>query len=277
MFGSERHEPLLPFPKLPEAVKNRHSISDLALRRFGIYESDLNVDFSAPPRPVLVTEILDCCTRDALGQPVDRNFFWDLTVGTRTECLLRLAATDDQAEIPLTLRCPNRACGRELEIGLTVGEISELQQQAFNDVAIFVTTGEGRLKVRRPTGNDQLAWLGQRFEVESEALQQMLGTLVVEGAPSRESLEVIGRVMDEHDPLVNFTVQVQCPDCEQQSVCEIDLEELSLNRLRKAQFRLLAAVHRLAAHYHWSEEEIFKVPHWRRDYYLGLLEREKQA
>jgi hypothetical protein len=246
--------------------------SDLTLRQFGIYESDLNVDFSTA-RPFLVTEILDCCISDAQGQPIDRGFFWDLTVGARTECLLRLAATGDEAEIPLALRCPNRACGRELEIELTVDEISELQQQVLSDETISVSN---QLKLRRPTGSDQLAWLGRSFEVESEALQQMLSTLVVEGTPSRESLEEIGRVMDEHDPLVNFTVQVQCPDCEQESVCEIDLEDVSLNRLRQAQLRLLAAVHRLAAHYHWSEEEIFKVPHWRRDYYLSLLEREKR-
>src|SRR5262245_39918875 len=180
--------------------------SDLTLRQFGIYESDLNVDFTAP-RPFLVTEILDCCTRNASGASVDRSFFWDLTVGARTECLLRLAATDE--EIPLALRCPNRACGRELEIELTVNEISELQQQALNEEAITV---DSHLRLRRPTGNDQLAWLGRSFEVESEALEQMLCTLVVEGTPSRESFEEIGRVMDEHDPLVNFTVQVQCPD-----------------------------------------------------------------
>ena len=242
--------------------------ADLTFRRFGIYESDLNIDFSTA-RPFLVTEILDCCTRNAQGAAVDRSFFWNLTVGARTEWLLRIAATDD--EIPFALRCPNRACSRELEIELTVNEISGLQQQVLSDETINVSS---QLRLRRPTGNDQLAWLGRSFEVESEALQQMLCTLVVEGTPSRESLDEIGRVMDEHDPLVNFTVQVQCPDCEQESVCEIDLEDVSLNRLRQAQLRLLAAVHRLAAHYHWSEEEIFKVPHWRRDYYLGLIERE---
>src|SRR4026207_251866 len=110
MFSSETHEQLLPFPRLPEAVKHKHSISEVALRRFGIYESDLNIDFSATPPPFLVTSILDCCTRDARGRAVDRNFFWDLTVGTRTECLLRLIVTGDQAEIPLSLRCPKSAC-----------------------------------------------------------------------------------------------------------------------------------------------------------------------
>ena len=264
MFSSQPHEPLLPFPALPETFKSRHSISELELRPFGIYERDLSVDFSATPRPFLVTEILDCCTRDARGNSVGRDFFWELTVGTRIECLLRLVSG---SEISLALRCP--ACGGELEIELTTGEIVALQQETADEIII----SEGRVKLRRPTGSDQLTWLSENFESEADALRTMLSTLVVDGGGS---VEEISRAMDEHDPLVNFSVQVQCPDCGQEQVCEIDLEELSLNRLRQAQFRLLATVHRLARHYHWSEEEIFKVPYWRRDHYLNLVEREKE-
>src|SRR6185369_13876696 len=220
---------------------------------------------------------LDCCTRDARGNPVGREFFWELTVGTRIECLLRLVLRDSQSEIPLALRCP--ACGGELEIELTASEISELQQQAAAGEETIVVN-EGRVRLRRPTGNDQLTWLGQTFESEADALRQMLSTLIVEGAEQSflktESFEEAGGVMDEHDPLVNFSVQVQCPECGREHVCEIDLEELSLNRLRQAQFHLLATVHRLARHYHWSEEEIFKVPYWRRDHYLNLMQREQE-
>ncbi len=283
MFSSQPHEPLLPFPALPDAFRHRHSIAELALRPFGIYERDLSVDFSATPRPFLVTEILDCCTRDARGNAVGREFFWELTVGTRIECLLRLVLGDSQSEIPLTLHCP--ACGGELEIELTAAEIAELQQQAAASEETIVVN-EGRVRLRRPTGNDQLAWLGQTFESEADALRQMLSTLIVDGAAQRlfeagsrvegGVLEKISHVMDEHDPLVNFSVQVQCPECGREHVCEIDLEELSLNRLRQAQFHLLATVHRLARHYHWSEEEIFKVPYWRRDHYLNLMQREQE-
>ena len=283
MFSSQPHEQLLPFPALPQAFRNRHSISELALRPFGIYERDLSVDFGATPRPFLVTEILDCCTRDARGQSVGREFFWELTVGTRIECLLRLVLGDARSEIALALRCP--ACGGELEIELTASEITELQQQAAASEETIVV-GEGRVRLRRPTGNDQLAWLGQGFESEADALRQMLSTLIVGDAEQRlfevgselegGVLEKIGHAMDEHDPLVNFSVQVQCPDCGREHVCEIDLEELSLNRLQQAQFHLLATVHRLARHYHWSEEEIFKVPYWRRDHYLNLMAREKE-
>lgn len=280
MFSSQPHEQLLPFPAVPEALKNRHSIAELALRPFGIYERDLSVDFNALPRPFLVTEILDCCTRDARGQSVGREFFWELTVGTRIECLLRLVLGSTE-EIPLALHCP--ACGGELEIELTTSEISELQQQADDD---DVVVNDGRVRLRRPTGNDQLVWLGQGLASEADALRQMIATLIVEGSERRlfgkgflgegAELEEIGRVMDEHDPLVNFSVQVQCPDCGREHMCEVDLEELSLNRLRQAQFQLLATVHRLARYYHWSEEEIFKVPYWRRDHYLNLVEREKE-
>jgi len=283
MFSSQTHEQLLPFPAVPEALKNRHSLPELALRPFGIYERDLSVDFNAMPRPFLVTEILDCCTQTAGGNPVGRDLFWEMTVGTRIECLLRLVSADRQFEIPLSLRCP--ACGGELEIELTAAEISELQQQAARSEEAIVI-GEGQVKLRRPTGSDQLAWLAQGFESEADALRQMLATLIVEGS-ERELfaegleledgvLETIGEALDGRDPLVNFSVQVQCPECEREHVCEIDLEEFALSRLRQAQFRLLGAVHRLARHYHWSEAEIFKVPYWRRDHYLSLVEREKE-
>ncbi len=277
MFSSERHEPILPFPRIPEAVKTRYSISDLALRPFGLFESDLNIDFAHTPRPFLVTEILDCCTTDAQGNKVERSFFWDLNVGTRTACLLRLISTEDQSEILLSLRCPNNSCAGELEIELTFDELSGLQDEAYETERIPVALGHEQLTLRRPTGSDQLAWLNNRFADEEALLNHMLSTLVVESAEkivaAGELLQVVGPVMEEHDPLVNFSVGVQCPDCGQEGPCEIDLEALSLSRLRQAQFRLLATVHRLAAHYHWSEEEIFNVPYWRREYYLGLLEK----
>jgi hypothetical protein len=31
-------------------------------------------------------------------------------------------------------------------------------------------------------------------------------------------------------------------------------------------------VHRLASHYHWSESEIIRLPQWRRESYLEMIE-----
>src|SRR5215471_13064150 len=108
MLTAEQGEPLFSFPKVADEVKARYSISDLALRPFGLYESDLSVDFSHTPRPFLVTQILECCTRDVQGAKIATSFFWDLTVGKRTECLLNLASAAGLPEVAVTLSCPDR-------------------------------------------------------------------------------------------------------------------------------------------------------------------------
>ena len=277
-------EPLLPFPRVPETVKARYSVGELTLRPFGLYERDLSVDFNHAQRPFLVTQILECCTRDARGEKVEQSFFWNLTVGKRIECLLNLISSGEQPEISVAFLCPNGACGQELEIELAVEEISELQEQAYAAERVSIQIENQQLVLRRPTGSDQLSWLKSRFAEEDAAVKQMLRTLLLEDAEGtaadgdatpRELVQSVGRAMEEHDPLVNFSLQVQCPYCEQECPCEIDLEALALRRLRQAQLRLLVSVHRLAANYHWSEGEIFAVPYWRRTYYLNLIEKEK--
>lgn len=281
MFVSERHEPLLPFPRLPETVKAGYSTHDLALRPFGLYESDLNVNFNQR-RPLLVTHILECCARDARGGRVEQDFFWRLTVGKRIECLLTLLPSGDGPEIPIVLRCPNQPCGQELEIEISLEEIAALQGQAYATEHVVVPLENEKLALRRPTGSDQLAWLKSKFADEEAAVTAMLRTLLLGDAeavpgetPRDEWLQSIEQAMEEHDPLVDFSLLVQCPSCGTEDLFEIDLEELSLRRLRQTQLRLLASVHSLAAHYHWSEEQIFSVPYWRRAYYLGLIEKEK--
>jgi len=283
MFIAERHEPLLPFPRLPEEVKVRYSISDLALRPFGLYESDLNVDFNHTARPFLVTRILEGCTRDAQGGAVDQGFFWNLTVGKRIECLLNLTAFGDRSEIPITFLCPNETCGQELETELSLAQISALQDQAYETERVSISFQDELLALRRPTGSDQVGWLKSRFADEEAAAREMFRTLRLEDAvgtaidrgPLGELAQAVDEAMEEHDPLINFSLRVKCSYCEAESPYEIDLETLSLRWLRQAQLRLLACVHRLAAHYHWSEQQVFSVPYWRRAYYLGLIEKEK--
>jgi hypothetical protein len=289
MFISERHEPLLPFPKLAETATDAagRSTRNLALRPFGLYESDLNVDFQRTLRPFLVTRILECCTRDAVQheeeRQLDPQFFWNLTVGKRTECLLNLIALAEGSELPLTFRCHSQTCGQSLEIEISVAEICALQDEAYAAEQVSVQLENNSLVLRRPTGSDQLAWLKSRFADEESAIRAMLRTLLpeqsavpLEGGPlSRELVQTIESALEEQDPLVNFSLTAVCPYCEEENLYEIDLEELSLSRLRRAQLRLLASVHKLAAHYHWSEQQIFSVPFWRRAHYLSLIEKEK--
>jgi hypothetical protein len=284
MFVSGQHEPLFPFPRVPETVKAGFSIKGLTLRPFGFYARDLDVDFSRTPRPFLVTQILECCTRNDRREEVPQSFFWNLTVGKRIECLLNLLSPGEGTKIALTLACANPTCGQELEIALSLAEISALQEEAYTDEHVSMKVGNRQLALRRPTAGDQLRWLNSHFTDEATAVRAMIGTLLVDenGSSSSEETIVEGQAteieqsLDEHDPLIDFQVEVHCPYCETRRLFEVDLEELSLRRLRQSQLRLLASVHRLAAHYHWSEQQIFSVPHWRRAYYLALIDGEKK-
>lgn len=283
MFISERRERLFSFPSLPESVTAGRSVGDLRLRPFGLYESDLNVDFNQPLRPFLVTDILECCTREIKGKEVEPGFFWRLPVGKRIECLLTLAASGTGSEISRTFRCLNEECGLDLEVEMSADEIAAQQNEAYESEQIQVSLRTDSVALRRPTADDQRAWLENRFADEPSAIQAMMRTLLV-GERGKaaiaetitgELVQAVDRAMEEHDPLVNFTATVKCSSCGTESLLEIDLEELSLRRLRQAQLRLLASVHSLAAHYHWSEPQIFSVPYWRRAWYLSLIEKEK--
>jgi hypothetical protein len=110
----------------------------------------------------------------------------------------------------------------------------------------------------------------------------MIQTLLVEQSSFRERGSIpdewvrsIERAMEEHDPLVNFILLVPCPHCDLENRHHIDLQELTLDVLRREQLRLLEAVHRLALRYHWGEEQIFSLPPWRFRHYLALIEEEE--
>jgi len=284
MFTSEQREPLFSFPSLPESSGTGYAIGDLALRPFGYYESDLQVDFNQPLRPFLVTDLLECCTRRTGGEEVPPDFFWRLPVGKRIECLLTLATAETDSEISSTFRCVNDECGLELEVELSAEEVVSQQNEAYETARISVPLTNRTVALRRPTANDQCEWLKTGFADEATALRRMTRTLVledagedaIEGANANGIVPVLERAMEEYDPLVNFNLTVKCSSCGTESLLEIDLEEISLQRLRQAQLRLLASVHTLAANYHWSEPQIFNVPYWRRALYLHLIEKGKQ-
>jgi hypothetical protein len=282
MFISDQRGPLFSFPSLPDSSGAGYA-TDLALRPFGYYENDLKVDFHQPLRPFLITDILECVTRRVSGGEVKPDFFWRLPVGKRIECLLTLATSDRDREISSTFRCVNEECGLELEIELSAEEVAAQQNEAYQTAHILVPVASGTVTLRRPTASDQREWLKTRFADKAAALKTMIRTLLIdeageeaiENASSSELVPALERAMETHDPLVNFNLTVRCSSCETESLLEIDLEELSLQRLRQAQLRLLASVHTLAANYHWSEPQIFTVPYWRRARYLGLIEQGK--
>jgi len=284
MPAHERDTPQLsPFPRLPASLRGAPpaAADPLFLRPFGQDAGDLGVDFRRL-RPLVVTAVLALCAQTAEGGKLDEEFLWNLPVSTRIECLLALATHGGREQLLVQLRCPQEICAQACEVELTLAELGGLRERDGGSERFKVRRGAEELWVRKPTGGDQLRWLGGRFADGAEALEMMVGALAVDGrgAPlGSDRLDggwarAFDETLDEFDPLVNFSVTARCPDCGVEAAHEVDLEALALGLLRQEQQRLLLTVHRLASHYHWSESQIFSVPHWRRSHYLALIERE---
>lgn len=283
----------VPFPQISEAIKRQFSLNQLSLRSFGVLAEDREINFNQPLRPYLEVQILEHCTRDSNDVTPDRNFFWSLELGTRIECLLAIACGSaqgaiatiaDRSEFTIPLRCLNPNCKEPIEIDFSMEELSSLQAQTEFDTLAEIQVGDKQFPIRKPTGWDQLNWLEQSFADEQSAIRVMLQTLLPQEQRSKfdpaaiageDWVQDFNRAMEDIDPLVNFTVRVNCPNCGVQDTHSIDLGEFSLQRLRNAQKQLLETIHRLASRYHWNEQEISALPAWRRDYYLALIDREE--
>lgn len=281
MLRSERYSYCVPFPRLPENIKATYSIGDLALRPFGLFEGDLDVDFTTPRSIQTGIQILQCCTRDKKGQVLDQTFFWALPISKRIECLLTLVRLCDIAQLPVLLTCSNETCRRQMELEISLDELLSVPQQANTTDPLTIKVGGESMHIRKPTGRDQLEWQTRSFPNADFAIRAMIQTLLIEHDSNTSDEEcpipedwipILSESMEGYDPLISFHVVAVCPYCDEEGKYELDLEALSLRELHQAQQKLLQSVHRLAGHYHWSEQQILSLPPWRRTRYLALIE-----
>lgn len=281
------HSSVIPFPQL-DGDQGLQSISDeLCLRPFGFRAEDLTIDFGHTPRPWLETQILKCCTTDKNGNKPADDFFWNLYVSKRTECLLAITSLIEPSQkIDIDLRCQNPECLEEMELEFSMQEIASIQHVVEDSESIDVVIEDKHFSLRKPTGADQLNWLAASYTDKSCAAQSIINALLPEeqqiplhqkNNQNSEWLQTINKAMEKMDPLVNFHLKISCPSCEKKYDYPIDFADICLQKLQAAQNRLIEMVHTLAFHYHWNDQEIFALPPWRLQRHLRLIEREGTA
>lgn len=270
-------EDVIPLPSFTMSSLMAWSKGGAGFRRFGKVESDLAVDFSAPNRAALATHLLELCTVDP-ERLLPPHHFIELSVGKRIECLLLLATGGRDQALSLVFTC--QGCGEDLELELTHNEISDIQRDADRMETIGLELEGRRIEFRKPKGRDQELWAGAVFRDEQDAAVEMIGSLAMtpEYSPAigTASLSEIDKAFDDADPLVNFSCQVSCGECDRLNGYRVDLMETALDLLSRIQTRLIHAIHTMASQYHWSEAEVLGVPEWRRRRYLRLIEAMKK-
>jgi hypothetical protein len=245
---------------------------NVGMRRFGIAESDLAIDFTESTISALITRLLEQCAVDPESR-LPAGFFRELSVGRRLECLLALAADEQSPAFNFPFYCTG--CGQEIEFDLSFKEIA-LQQRAADRIALVNVEIDGKpFALRKPCGRDQENWAKMVFCNQREAAEAMIGSLAATHAMplslDPDTIDRIDEAMDAADPLVNFFCRITCLECDVTNEFFIDLGDAALRMLQQRQKQLIVMVHKLASYYHWSEKEIFAIPHWRRIEYLDLI------
>jgi hypothetical protein len=275
------------FPRLPQwFTAGTLDRCPSEMRSFGASRKDLEVAFRLARRPEIVTELLSLCYNTAAGA-VDREVWLQMPIGMRIEALLCLASLSDGRPFAWSVRCDSASCsngkdGYENEFQLTLDQILSVADEQRERQTETIPIGDIEATIRRPTAVDQMQWLEQSTEAQSELmLRSILVRPTLEQLLETEKhLETIAAAvddaMDAFDPVLGFHVKVLCPRCGAAKDVWPDLAGAALERLSAAQRRAIEDVHRLALRYHWSETEILELPEWRRQSYLELIEAEAQ-
>lgn len=244
-------------------------------RAFPSCLEDLDIDFAGAPRPVLITRLLAACVTDQDGRPLDDGELWRWTLDERLQALAAIVTASRGSNVTLTVRCPHVECHETIEIDV---DLAVLEPSA-EAIASCHPEAETEVRLRLPTGADQLDWLAKRHRLSPAVdMATSLVTSINGEAPPRgwrapeTWLESIAAELAEHDCSLPAGSGVVCPACGQTVPLEIDIEGNLIALLATEQRRLLQDVHRIAAAYHWSEPEIVSLPRRRREFYLECIE-----
>ena len=241
---------------------------------------------------VLVTEVLSrCVKRIGSIEPVTPSVVRQLLIGDRQYLLLMLRQLTFGDGIQGTLPCPWPGCGQGVDIDF---RISEIPITPCNDVrpsyslAIESDALESPLTIeyRLPNGADQEAVAPPAGTGAVDSLTVLLsrcllrvGTLVQPGIDAVAALPGAVRLrieleMEARAPNLDLTMEACCPACKRTFIAPFALQDFFFGELRISAELLYREVHYLAFHYHWSEEEILRMPRDRRRRYIDVLSDE---
>ena len=213
---------------------------------------------------------------------VDAGLAAELTRGDRQVLLLAVRAALYGDRLGLIVRCANPACRQQADVDVWMHELVDRARAEPRD-RITCATAAGVARIREPTGVDDAAVEDLDGTAAERAAALWARLVELDGAaldvarwqalpaPVRHAVAL---ALAEEGRAPDLVLLARCPAC--RALLEVELEPFTLlaRELRAGGDRLLAEVHAIAFHYHWSEADILALPRPRRWKYLELLARE---
>lgn len=240
----------------------------------------------------LVTELLTHCVK-RIGSltDIDASLIRELLVDDRDFLMIKLRMLTFGKKVHFVLRCPDRACGRLMDLTLSLADVLErkpITQRYFTMQLSGAEEDELPLEIefRLPAGGDQEACAALAMVDEEAAVEALLARCIrrVGGCTNVDALAIrelgpaarqeIERQMSELGSSAEIEIEASCPECGGVFDSRLDVVAFFLDELTSGFRSLENDIHSLAWHYHWSEQEILSLPRPRRKRYVALLQSE---
>ena len=176
----------------------------------------------------------------------------------------------------LSAHCP--ACEARYDFPLEWAQLPvKPAGEKFPQFSLVLHSGEA-IHVRVPRGSDQEFVAQLNIKNATELRAQLLQRLIIADNPhallqtlGEDEIARIETTLEQASPELTQQLQLACPECGEQHQVQLDW----YRGIHKPVDELLDQVHRLAANYHWSEQEILALPKQRRAAYLKRLDKER--
>jgi hypothetical protein len=253
-------------------------VRDLALRAVNAEDEVCLLESASAAVAARATALLARCLDDG------ERIAGALTVGDREALLLQLRRATFGERLDAIVRCPARACGQPMELTLAVGDLlvpPYREVRRWHDLAVDLDGARYALSFRLPIASDvdQVAGIARTDPVAAarELARRAVRRVERDGRPI-DAAELpgavtarLGAAMADLDPQAEVELALRCPFCDGHFTMIFDVSAFFLCELDGRGARLLADVHVLASHYHWSERDILRLPSSRRAAYLDLI------
>jgi hypothetical protein len=272
--------------RLPAGIPSRQGWRrDAALRPLsGRDEMFLAEEGASLPPAERASALLARCL-DRLGPctPVTLDAVRALTVGDRDALLLHLRRLTFGDRMSLELTCPYPSCSERMDLDLRISELlvpPYAQPVETHEAKFGPPEAVYRVRFRLPTAADQE--VAARFAADDAVAGMTILRRCVLAVSEAETDAATGELpanlaaelsarMAALDPQAELILNLTCPDCGGNFRSELDIADYLFAELADRGRELYREVHRLAFHYHWSEDAILGMSQRRRLLYLDAL------
>jgi hypothetical protein len=170
---------------------------------------------------------------------------------------------------------PCSRCGNSFDINFRLDELTERFDRAVLDRVescghgVF-QTGDS-LRFRLPTAEEEIEAASLP---PGEAARTLAEKCILECAGQMPPLEELECAMEDAAPVIDLDLDARCPECGANQGVHFDIQSYLLNTLIQERPRLGRDLHRIAAAYHWSRQDILGLPRSQRRELVELIEAE---